>query len=641
VVGESVTRKQLRMPTTCGTVSVGSWPESSIGEDSAVEVKFGFAFDIIPNIVVQLAALDAASPPSKRVDAWASDAGVEGFRLHVRTWEDSITYAAKVSWVASSEPAAVQLGVLTLGDGAGRRLSDSEERSVSFNSPFPCKPNVALGFAALDAQGEQHLRVRSECLDINSRSFALRAGSWASSVTRSARMSWIATASPAVLQCGTVKIGSWPNDALCNGDDRFVDVAFERAFDRSPSVALGLVCVDASCRAHTRVDTWADHVRRVGFRLHVRSWEDSITWRVAVSWVATPVVPSATASSMPPHQPPREYVVDGPPLGQGWWGVTHRVKHSVDGHVYAVKTCRHPFSQHEQALRQELANLTRLPVHCNLLRYFHCTVQADRLHIVTEYLDAFKFTELVPGPDGSNKEKHVVATVLRWMMQLCDGLAHLHEASMVHRDLHGDNILVEKSTDGTPSVSHRAVRIIDFGAAGVYSDAECPRLMSRDAGCWRYFSPERRSGCAFDGRDDVWAVGCHLTEMLSGRLIHKRENCGIDGVDFSQSPEAVQLAVQDCHACDTSGRCGQAAQALLSLTPELRPRAAGARDAVGRLLEFVPGKRSLGGVSSSTPSNRRRRCVTRDASCGGTPTTAWRRRSCNQQGCAGQRVTCT
>merc|ERR1719210_1943328 len=115
-----------------------------------------------------------------------------------------------------------------------------------------------------------------------------------------------------------------------------------------------------------------------------------MTWSLVLSCIATPIVPNATAYSVPPHQPPVGYVVDGPPLGHGWWAVTHRSRNAVDGRVYAVKTCRHPFKQHEQALRQELRNLTKLPVHSNLLRYYECILRADRLHIVTEYLDAFK-----------------------------------------------------------------------------------------------------------------------------------------------------------------------------------------------------------------------------------------------------------
>lgn len=580
------------MPTTCGTVSVGSWPDNGLCEDTALEVRFGLLFDAVPSIAVQLAAIDAASPDTKRIDVWASDATCEGFRLHARTWSNSCTYGVKVSWVASSEPAVVQLGTKSLGNSS---TWGDEPVHVDFDDAFACAPDVALGLASVDAKGDENLRIWAESGGACSRGFGLRSRSWASSVVWGAKVSFVASTSPAVLQCGSLRVGEWPDDGIRAGADRHVDVRFPRAFDSSPSVALGLAGIDADWRKPTRVDTWADHVTRDGFRLHVRTWEDSITWAVQVSWVATPVVPNATESRMPPHQPPLAYVVDGPALGQGWWGVTHRARHAVNGHLYAVKTCRHPFKEHEKELRQELHNLARLPAHPNLLRYHECILHADRLHIVTEYLDAFKLSDLVPGPDGGCKHMHTTNALLRWTMQLCDGLAHMHEAGIVHRDLHGDNIMVERDVNGFPSQSHRAVRIIDFGAAGSYGDTMCPRMMSHEAGCWQYFSPERRRGLAFDDRDDVWAVGCHLTELASGQRIRSRDGCGHDGSDFATSPEQVARAVNDS-GC-SSGRCRQTAQAILVSAMDGRPRAAAVRDSIRLLLNFAPGKRERSGPS--------------------------------------------
>lgn len=580
------------MPTTCGTVSLGSWPGNGICEDSAVEVRFGFSFDTVPRVVVQLAGFDAASPDTKRIEAWASDATCEGFRVHARTWSNSITYSAKVSWIASSEPAVVQLGTLSLGNSCSW---GSDPVPVEFDEPFACSPDVTVALATVDAKGDEHLRIWSESCATGSRGFQLSRRSWESSVVWGAKVSFVASTSPAVLQCGSVKLGSWPDDAIKADAERHVDVSFPRAFDSSPSVALALAGIDADWQHPTRIDTRVDEVTREGFRLYVKSWEDSVTWAVKVSWVATPVLPNATESRVPPHQPPMTYVVDGPPLGQGWWGVTHRARHAVNGHLYAVKTCRHPFLQHEQELRQELRNLAQLPVHFNLLRYHECILHADRLHIVTEYLDAFKLTDLVPGPEGLCPCRHTTATLLRWICQLCDGLAHLHAAGIVHRDLHGDNILVERDLDGQPSQSHRAIRIIDFGAAGFYGDQTRPRLMSREAGCWQYFSPERRRGLPFDDRDDVWAAGCHLVELASGRLIRKREGCGHEGIDFAITPTQIARAIIDCDCSSGrcgSGRCCQLAQALLDQSCETRPRAGAVRDTIRGLLTFSPGKRA-------------------------------------------------
>lgn len=579
-----------RMPTTCGTLKVGAWPDNAIGEDTAVHVKFGIAFDDIPSVVVQLAAIDAAANKGRRIDIWASDETHEGFRLHVRTWEDSVVWSVKVSWVATSEPTVVQLGLLPLGGWPDSRLKGWEEATGSradFSKPFACTPDVALGISALDAQGDQLLRVRSAICDTSSRGLTVKCGTWGPSVLWHAKLSWIACASPAVLQCGTLQLGSATKDFIREGRNAFQDVKFQREFDEPPSVAVAVCGIDADHSTHTRIDTWADDVRTDGFRLYAQSWGDSLTYHVVISWVATPVVPSVTVSSVPPHHPPKEYAVDGPPLGQGWWGVTHRAKHLIDGKVCAVKTCKHSFKQNEKLLGQELQNLSCLPSHHNLLQYYASILRADRLHIVTEYIDAFNLADLVPGPLGPYPQMHLHSSILRWMAQLCDGLAHLHRIGMVHRDLHGGNILVEKDSTGRPSVCPRALRIIDFGLAKVY-DVMQPRYMSQQAGTWQYFSPERRKGEQFDCRDDVWAAGCHLTELVTGVPIQKRQGCGVDGIDFALSPQHAKKAVKECGG----GRCGQIAAAVLVVDLTSRPSAAGVRDVIYGMMPCMPGKRA-------------------------------------------------
>lgn len=575
------------MPTICGTVSIGTWPHEVISEDTAVEVKFGVTFDCVPAIVVQLAAIDAASANHKRISTWVSDESCEGFRLHTRTWDGSITWNVKVSWIASSEPCSVQMGTQWFGDWPRHDVAEQEVRRVDFARPSPCVPDVAVGMAMIDAQGDQNLRIMSHSRSAKSTGFELSCGSKRPSTTWGIRLSWVASASPAALQCGCQEMGS-NSDPIVEGASRRIKVSFGRAFDRPPAVALFLSGVDADFSKPTRIDTWADNVSSECFDLNVRSWEDSVLWFVKVAWVATPACATRSTVSCPIlHHPPAEYVVEGEPLGQGWWGVTHKARHQVDGQLYAVKTCKHSYRQHQALLREELQNLAKLPVHCNLLRYHTCILQSDQLHIVTEYLDAFKMSEVIPAPDGEFPCKHATATILRWMAQLTDGLEHMHKIGMLHRDLHGDNILIEKDVNGSPSESPRAVRIIDFGVAKV-QDIFKPRQMSQQAGCWQYFSPERRRGEEFDDKDDVWATGCHLIELVSGHRIRKRKGCGLDGVDFPLCPAIVAKAVQECG----KNRCRTVAESIFVPFRHRRPSAAAVRAQILGMLSFVPGKRA-------------------------------------------------
>ena len=102
--------------------------------------------------------------------------------------------------------------------------------------------------------------------------------------------------------------------------------------------------------------------------------------------------------------------------------------------------------------------------------------------------------------------------------QIADGVAAAHDAGIVHRDLKPANIRIR--TDGT-------VKVLDFGlakardvAAGsgshnaaTVSGTEVGVIL----GTTGYMSPEQARGSVVDKRTDVWAFGCVLYEMLTGR----------------------------------------------------------------------------------------------------------------------------
>lgn len=358
-------------------------------------------------------------------------------------------------------------------------------------------------------------------------------------------------------------------------------------------MVTSLLAVDSDVGTCLRVDAQATEVSGNGFKLHVRSWEDSVVRRARISWLAAPAKRTTVVKPIAPHLPPARFEVHGDALGKGWCAVTHRATSSTDGLTYAVKTSRFPFRQDEASLLQELRNLAMLPLHPNLLRYHECIFEAGRLHIVTECMNAYRLADLVP----LNKVpgSRTGATVLRWLSQILDGLATLHSIGLVHRDLHGENILIEKALDGTPSEGQTAVRLIDFGAAGHQGTLLKPRLMSLKAGFPQYFSPQRRRGEPFDSRDDVWAAGCHLVELASRQRISQRQDCGLSGADFAVTPTAVKDAVSLASlAGDQGERCQSLAQALLELSASDRPTAARARDMARHHVSCISRKRPSG-----------------------------------------------
>jgi eukaryotic-like serine/threonine-protein kinase len=204
--------------------------------------------------------------------------------------------------------------------------------------------------------------------------------------------------------------------------------------------------------------------------------------------------------------------------------------------------------------------------------------------------------ELVEGPtlaDRIAKGPIPIDEALAIAKQIAEALEAAHEQGIIHRDLKPANIKVRE--DGT-------VKILDFGLAklvdpvgvtvqtGTLGASHSPTITTPAItqlgvilGTAAYMSPEQAKGKPADKRSDLWAFGCVLYEMLTGKRAFDGEDVSdtlafvlTKPVDFSvhsAAPVAVRRLLRRCLERDPKKRLADASAARLELEDAMSPPA--------------------------------------------------------------------
>jgi serine/threonine protein kinase len=192
-------------------------------------------------------------------------------------------------------------------------------------------------------------------------------------------------------------------------------------------------------------------------------------------------------------------------LGHGGMGTVYRAHDRVLDEAVALKVLRSDAASAPEAVgrfRSEV-KLARRVRHRNVCAIHDYGEDGGLLFIAMELVEGVDLRVLIRRQGTLPAEEAWSAA-----LQIADGLAAIHEAGIMHRDLKTSNAMRDAAG---------VVRLMDFGIAKEWGK-EGLTAVGRVVGTPEYMSPEQVRGGALDFRTDVYSLGILVFELFTGVL---------------------------------------------------------------------------------------------------------------------------
>jgi predicted Ser/Thr protein kinase len=326
---------------------------------------------------------------------------------------------------------------------------------------------------------------------------------------------------------------------------RQVDELFEQALERAGGERERFL--DAACAGDSSLRREVEEMLR--FDERAAEFIETPVFEVAAALIgALPAAPPS-ASDANTRRIPRSRGLDSPPsidesrfvpgdvlagryriaglLGRGGMGEVYRADDLKLRQPVALKFLPEALSADGASLARfyQEVSVARQVSHRHVCRVYD-VAEAEGYHFISmEYVRGETLSSLLKRI-GRLPEDKAVETA----RQLCAGLAAVHDAGVLHKDLKPANVMIDE---------HGDVRITDFGIAALASDAGARDSL---AGTPAYMSPEHLEGRELTTRSDLYSLGLVLYELFTG---HK-------AFEASSLPELLKLRQSDTHPSSPS-----------------------------------------------------------------------------------------
>jgi len=169
------------------------------------------------------------------------------------------------------------------------------------------------------------------------------------------------------------------------------------------------------------------------------------------------------------------------------------------------------------------AQIGRTVRHPNVVRTFDCDVTREQFFLTMEYVEGQTLRDLLV------ELERVPENLCRYIgHEIANGLAAIHDAGVIHRDIKPDNVLITEDY---------VVKVMDLGVARLVDEAQRLSQTGGFSGSLEYAAPEsfENNGADVDGRVDLHALGLVLYEL----------SCGVSPYRADDVPKAIRKVLQE------------------------------------------------------------------------------------------------
>jgi serine/threonine-protein kinase len=213
------------------------------------------------------------------------------------------------------------------------------------------------------------------------------------------------------------------------------------------------------------------------------------------------------------------------PIAIGGMAIVFKARHEALGDHCAVKIIRESEASREKLLQRfrREAQVTRFLAQStpHIISIYDFGAEADiGFFYVMELLNGQPLSALLKVPQMPPPYLWTCHT----FSNLCEALAIVHQAGLVHRDIKSENVFLHRTPDG-----REIVKLLDFGLVRpIFQQESALTTYGRVMGTPEYMSPEQCKGPSkeqyqqginhLDGRSDIYSLGVLLYQCLTGSL---------------------------------------------------------------------------------------------------------------------------